>query len=61
MLRQSPQDRFVVQRSGVLYYWRRVLNARRTIDARTPADGETARELRQATRSISQRIGAPKA
>jgi integrase len=36
MLRQSQQDRFLVLRSGVLYYWRRVPKALKAIDTRAP-------------------------
>jgi hypothetical protein len=36
MLRQSRQDRFLVLRSGVLYYWRRVPKALKEIDFRAP-------------------------
>jgi integrase len=36
MLRQSGQDRFLVLRERVLYYWRRVPKALRAIDTRAP-------------------------
>jgi hypothetical protein len=36
MLRQSRQDRFLVLRNGVLYYWRRVPKALKEIDFRAP-------------------------
>ena len=36
MLRQSRQDRFLVVRNGVLYYWRRVPKALKEIDFRAP-------------------------
>ena len=36
MLRQSRQDRFLVVRNGVLYYWRRVPKALNEIDFRAP-------------------------
>jgi hypothetical protein len=36
MLRQSRQDRFLVVRNGVLYYWRRVPKVLRETDIRAP-------------------------
>ena len=36
MLRRSGQDRFLVPRNGILYYWRRVPRTLRKIDARAP-------------------------
>ena len=36
MLRKSEQDRFLVARNGILYYWRRVPRTLREIDARAP-------------------------
>src|SRR5260370_28661632 len=36
MLRQSQQDRFLVHRNGVLYYWRRVPKTLSKVDARAP-------------------------
>jgi integrase len=36
MLRQSQQDRFLVHRNGVLYYWRRVPKTLSNVDARAP-------------------------
>src|SRR5229473_3116269 len=36
MLRKSGQDRFLVPRNGILYYWRRVPKMLVTIDSRAP-------------------------
>lgn len=36
MLRRSGQDRFLVPRNGILYYWRRVPRTLRKIDTRAP-------------------------
>jgi hypothetical protein len=36
MLRNSEQDRFLIPRNGILYYWRRVPRTLREIDARAP-------------------------
>jgi integrase len=36
MLRKSEQDRFLIPRNGILYYWRRVPRTLREIDTRAP-------------------------
>jgi hypothetical protein len=36
MLRKSGQDRFLVPRNGILYYWRRVPKTVVAIDSRAP-------------------------